>query len=129
MHKKWTVIFYETSDGRCEISQFLDSLSTRNRAKAYAWFESLETRSPNLPRPYADLLEEGIHELRIKLSGGQYRILYFFCYGDFVVLSHAFHKMTDKVPKSEIHKAKANRTEFVKRYDPKRLKEMTHEDA
>ncbi len=29
----------------------------------------LEEKGPPLPRPYADLLTDGIHELRVKLSG------------------------------------------------------------
>ena len=34
-----------------------------------ASIELLEDKRPNVPRPYADLLEDGIHELRIKLTG------------------------------------------------------------
>jgi len=46
--------------------------------KIFSVFYYLEKQGPNLPRPYTDLLEDGIHELRIKLSGEQIRILYFF---------------------------------------------------
>ena len=49
-----------------------------------------------------DLLQDGIHELRIKLSGVQVRILYFFCYKDIIILTNIFDKHTDRVPKSEI---------------------------
>jgi hypothetical protein len=38
---------------------------------------------PTLPRPYADLLKDGIHELRIRLSGDHIRMLYFFCFRKF----------------------------------------------
>jgi phage-related protein len=83
---------------------------------------------PILPRPYADILEEGIHELRIKLSGNQIRILYFFCYKNFIVLAHAIQKTTDKVPKSEIKKAQKYREDFLKRYTETQLKEVQDED-
>jgi len=57
----------------------------------------------------------GIHELRVKLSGDEIRILYFFCYQDFIVLTHAFQKTTDKVPDAEIRKAKKYRQDFLQR--------------
>ncbi|MFQ5640927.1 MAG: type II toxin-antitoxin system RelE/ParE family toxin [bacterium] len=61
-------------------------------------------------------MEEGIHELRVKLSGEQTRILYFFCFRNLIVLTHAFIKSTDKVPKAEIIKAKKYRDDFLKRF-------------
>ena len=64
-----------------------------------------------MPRPYADILEEGIHELRIKLTGTQTRILYFFCYQNIIVLTNVFEKHTDKVPKAEIKLAKESRVD------------------
>ena len=69
-----------------------------------------------MPRPYADILEDGIHELRIKLTGTQVRILYFFCYQNIIVLSNVFDKHTDKVPKTEIVMAKDNRMDFLSRF-------------
>ena len=85
--------------------EFIDSSKSKNQAKILSLISYLEDLGPNLPRPYADILEDGIHELRIKLSGDQIRILYFFCYKSFIVLTHVFNKNTDKVPKSEIKKA------------------------
>jgi phage-related protein len=83
----------------------------------------LETDGPNLPRPYADLLKDGIHELRIKLTGTQVRILYFFCYQNIIVLTHVFVKHTNTVPESEIALAKSYRTDFLSRYSEKDIKE------
>ncbi len=76
----------------------------------------LEERGPNVPRPYADILTDGIHELRVKLSGDQYRMLYFFCYRNFIVMTHAFHKKSTRVQKKEIKKAINYRTDFLERY-------------
>ncbi len=70
---------------------------------------------PLLPRPYADVLRDGIHELRIKISNGQVRILYFFVFEDKIVLTHPFYKNTSKVPEKEIKKAIQIREEYVKR--------------
>ena len=66
MHK-WHVIYYETKEGKCPIEEFISSKSINNRAKIFSLLSFLEEKGPNLPRPYADLLENGIHELRVKL--------------------------------------------------------------
>jgi phage-related protein len=79
---------------------------------------------PNLPRPYSDLLTDGIHELRIKLSGNQIRILYFFCFKNFIILTNQFVKNSDKVPKSQITKAKKRRDVFLEKYNEMDLKRL-----
>lgn len=112
----WEVIYYETEDHKCPIMEFIDSRKKRNQAKVLSYVSLLQDNGPNLTRPYADLLEEGIHELRVKLSGEQTRILYFFCFRNLIVLTHAFIKTTNKVPKAEIKKAKKYRDDFLKRF-------------
>jgi DNA-binding XRE family transcriptional regulator len=77
---------------------------------------------PNLPRPYADLLTDGIHELRVKLSGDEVRILYFFCFREFIVLTHSFIKRTRKVPQSEIDQARKYQADFLNRFDEDKLR-------
>ena len=104
------------------VKEYIDSLSLRERAKTMALIELLEDKGPNLPRPYADLLEDGIHELRIKLSGTQVRFLYFFCYQSTIVLTNVFDKHSAKVPKSEINIAKESRVDFFNRYTEKDIR-------
>jgi len=82
----------------------------------------LEERGPVLPRPYADLLKGGIHELRFKLSGNQVRFLYFFCYRDLIVLTNCFIKNIKQVPEKEIKRAMKARDDFLKRYSEKKLR-------
>ncbi len=127
-NKAWTVIYYESSEGNCPVIEFIDSLSKRNQAKIFSFLSLLEKKGPILPRPYADLLENGIHELRIKLSGIQVRVLYFFCYQEYIVLTHPFTKTTDKVPTAEITKANAFRMDFLKRFNEKNLREVKNEN-
>lgn len=128
MSRRWHVLYYETADGKCLVQNFIDSRKDRDQAKIFSWLSLLETHGPTLPRPYADLLTDGIHELRIKLSGEQLRILYFFCFKDFVVLTHAFSKYTSEVPQAEIKKAKAYRDDFLSRFNEKKLKEAINEN-
>jgi len=128
MDNKWIVVYYESAEGKCPVMEFIDSHTQRNQAKVLSLISFLEEKGPTLPRPFADLLEDGIHELRIKLSGDQIRILYFFCYKNVIVLTHAFPKTTDKVPKSEINKARKYREDFLQRFTRAQLKELQNED-
>lgn len=116
MSIKYKVIYYETVDGQCPVQEFIDSRKISNQAKILSIIAELENKGPNLPRPYADTLRDGIHELRTKLSGEQARTLYFFCYKEFIILTHSFIKRQDEVPNAEIEKAKAIREDFLSRY-------------
>lgn len=118
----WHVLYYETDDGKCAVKEFIDARTERNQARILAAIATLEERGPNLPRPYADLLEDGIHELRIRLSGDRTRILYFFCFKDFIVLTSVFAKKSARVPASEIRQAKRHRADFLSRFDEKTLR-------
>jgi hypothetical protein len=89
---KWRIIYYEDEEGYSEIFDFIDSQKNKNKAKILSWLSILEEKGPILPRPYAALLEDGIHELRIKLTGNQVRILYFFCFKQFIILTNQFTK-------------------------------------
>jgi hypothetical protein len=128
MNNKWTVIYYETTDKRCPIEEFIDSRDKKNQAKILAMISYLEEMGPNLPRPYSGLLDDGIHELRIKLSGEQIRTLYFFCYKEFIVLTNSFIKNSSVVPDAQIKKSKAARIDFLKRYSEKELKVLVNEN-
>jgi phage-related protein len=125
---KWYVIYYEDINGYSKVFEYIESLKISHQTKVLNWIEKLEELGPNLPRPYADLLEDGIHELRIKISGKQIRIFYFFCYKDFIVLTHDFIKNTDKVPIREIKKAMKIRDEFLSRYSIEKLRKEYNEN-
>ena len=124
----WKVIYYETENGVSEIYDFINNQKITDKSKILAWISTLEEQGPTLPRPYADLLKNGIHELRVKLSGKQTRTLYFFCYKDYIILTHTFIKNTDKVPEKEIKKAEKIKEDFLNRYDEEKLKEAINEN-
>jgi len=127
MSSKWHVLYYETASGSSPVQEFIDTRKDRDQAKIFSWLNVLEEQGPNLPRPYADLLIDGIHELRIKLRGDQVRVLYYFCYKEFIILSHAFIKNINVVPKSEIKMAQKYRDDFLARFDEKKIREVFHE--
>ena len=124
MGNKWYVLYYEAINGSCPVQEFIDNQNKRNQAKILSFFSLLEKKGPILPRPYADLLKKGIHELRVKLQGKQTRFLYFFCFKNLIILTHGFVKTTAKIPKGEIKKAMEYRDDFLKRIDDKQLQEL-----
>ena len=128
MKRKWHILYYETEDGLCPVQEFIDSRKERDQAKILSWISLLADQGPSLPRPYADLLTDGIHELRVGLSGDQVRVLYFFCFKDFVILTHAFVKRTGRVPQFEIDRVRRYRDDFLKRFDERRLREVIDEE-
>lgn len=121
MANSWKIIYYEDRDGKSEIFDYIENKKESNQSKIFAYLEKLEELGPNLPRPYADILTDGIHELRIKLSGDQVRILYFFIFQKYIILTHAFIKNTDKVPRREIKKAKQCREDFEQRFTKEKI--------
>jgi phage-related protein len=127
--RKWHVMYFEDARGYSHALEFIENRGVREKAKVLAWLEQLEQQGPNLPRPYADLLEDGIHELRVKLSGNQVRILYFFCFRDFIIITNAFIKTSEKVPKNEIQTAKKYRADFLSRYTETFLRRIANENS
>jgi phage-related protein len=123
MEKEWIIVFYEEKNGSCPVQEFLDSRDVKNRRKIISLIQYLQQMGINLPRPYSDILTDGIHELRIKLSGEETRTLYFFCFENYIVLTHTFIKTTEKVPYNEIKKAIQYREDFINRYKKNNIKE------
>jgi hypothetical protein len=96
--------------------------------KVLHFLELLEEMGPTLPRPYADLLEDGIHELRIKLSGDQMRLLYFFCFETCIIVYRALKKNTSKLPDEYIREIVQYRALFLSRMDPNAIRRLTDVD-
>lgn len=72
------VVFFCHSDGSCPFLHWLDLLSEDVQNKCMVRIERLAERGYELRRPEADLLRDGIYELRASREGIHYRILYFF---------------------------------------------------
>ena len=98
------------------MDEFLDNLEKRARAKVFKWLGLLEEQGPALPRPYADILEGPIRELRIGIGRLEARLLYFFHKQTIVVVTHGFLKKTPAVPPGEIERAMRARADWLNRY-------------
>ena len=96
--------------GRLSCLRWLDGLPEKVRMKCIARIERLKAMGYELRRPEADVLRDGIHELRVKHGHVNYRVLYFFSGGQ-AVLSHGCTK-EDVVPDIEIERAVRRKIQF-----------------
>lgn len=87
-------------------------LPNKHRAKVLASVALLEEEGNRPGRPFAAHLEDGIYELRIRVSTIRYRILYYFWKRGTIVLTHGFVKKGALVPAREIERAKRFKGEW-----------------
>jgi hypothetical protein len=126
---KWHILYCDKLSQVCPITDFIESQPDKHQVKILRFLELLQEMGPSLTRPYADLLRDGIHELRMTLSGDHVRLLYFFCFQQFIILYEAFFKHTDKVPDKYIRQTLEYRDTFLERITPKDLENIIHADA
>ena len=85
---KIRVVFYREPGGSAPVLEWLDGLPPKAQDKCLVKIERLRDLGHELRRPEADLLRDGIYELRVGLQGLNYRILYFFHGRAAAVLAH-----------------------------------------
>ncbi|MCF6246127.1 MAG: type II toxin-antitoxin system RelE/ParE family toxin [Desulfobacula sp.] len=126
MNPKWQIVFCDEMEDGCPVTQFINTCQPKHQVKILRLLSLLEEQGPTLPRPYADILTDGIHELRFSLSRDNVRVLYFFCYQRFIVLYSAFFKNTRKVPERHINKVVKYRDHFLSRISKAKLEKVSH---
>ena len=122
----YTVEFYETQDGECQVWDFLEGLRIKaatnkdariQHKQASLYIELLQQNGTHLNENITKHLEDGIWELR----PGNNRVFYFFFQDDVFVLLHQFRKKSQKTPKREIEKAKRGRDDYLSRKENGKL--------
>jgi len=109
------VVFFKEATGGAPVVEWLSELLHENKkawANCRARIEMLAEFGHELRRPAADILRDGLYELRAKQGHVQYRILYFFHGRNVAILAHALTK-EDKVPDVDIERAIARKKVFV----------------
>ena len=113
MENKYSIEFFEKSNGTYPAEEYIESLDTKLAAKVYRTLGILEENGPDLREPYSKHLDDGIFEVRAKVSTNISRVLYFFYIGMRIILTHGFTKKVQKTPPLEIERAKSYRKEFL----------------
>lgn len=106
------VIFFAEDNGTCPVLDWLDAIPAKARDQCIVRVERLGELGHELRRPEADYLRDDIHELRVRLSRVNYRMLCFFHEGG-AVISHGLTKK-DVVPDREIDLAVERGGRFMK---------------
>ena len=108
--------FYTTENGKCPISDFLDSLSGKQVQKVL-WVLQLIEELDVTPATYLKKLTntDDIWEVRVMNSGNIFRLLGFFDDDNLVVLNHGFQKKTQKTPAKGISVAEKRRKDYLLR--------------
>ena len=122
----YTVEFYETQDGECQVWDFLEGLRIKaasnkdariQHKQASLYIELLQQNGTHMNENITKHLEDGIWELR----PGNNRVFYFFFQDDIFVLLHQFRKKSQKTPKREIEIAKRERDDYLSRKENNKL--------
>ena len=111
-----TVYIYRDASGESPFLEWFRELDQQDRRAANACIiriQLLATLGHQLRRPHADLLRDGIYELRARVGHVNYRILYFFHGRQVAILSHAFTK-EQAIPPAEIERAIARKKLYEK---------------
>ncbi len=109
------LLFFQDADGVAPVWEWLKDLRAEN-PKAYAKclvrIRRLVELGHELRRPEADLLRDGIYELRARLGTVNYRLLYFFHGRNVAVLAHAITK-ENEIAVIEINRAVERKRAFI----------------
>jgi phage-related protein len=109
-----TDIAFYAEDDTVPVLDWLEDLYRLDKkaaAECIARVRLLAQFGHELRRPHADILRDGIYELRAKRGRVQYRILYFFHGRNVALLAHALTK-EDKVPAIDIHRAMERKRKY-----------------
>lgn len=98
---KTQVVFYQEVDGTVPVLEWFDDLSAKAQDKCRVRIQRLSELGHEMRRPEADLLRDGIYELRVGLQHVNYRILYFFHGRVAAILAYGLTK-EDRVPSADI---------------------------
>jgi phage-related protein len=110
----WTTEFYKTESGGSPVSDFLDGLDMKTRARFRWSMEQLRVRNVSARAPLVRHLEGDLWELREESQTNIFRIVCVFYTGRRIVFLHAFQKKAQKTPSRELATARQRHQEFLR---------------
>ncbi len=99
--KKITVLFYENSNAKKPVQEWLYSLSKDDRKIIGEDIKKVEYGFP-IGMPTCRKLESKLYEVRSNISDGRIARVIFTVISDYMILLNGFIKKTQKTPKAEI---------------------------
>lgn len=116
----WNIEFYATKNGNEPVTQFLNSLSSKHRAKAIWEIDLLEKHGLSMKMPYVKNIQgkkyKGLMELRVQQGNNISRIFYFLPLNNTFVLLHGFIKKDWKTPRKELETALRYKEDYIRRF-------------
>lgn len=112
------LLLYRDGDGTIPVLDWLQDLQRTNEAafhKCLFLLNLLEEHGRDLRRPRADMLRDGVYELRTQVRNVHYRLLYGFVGQDVALVAHGLTKLK-QVPDRDIDLAVERLARF--RADP-----------
>lgn len=109
------VVFYRDRRGGCQPCDYARMMTKRHQAKLKRAFLVLREAGEEISREYGKRLRNGVWELRVNVEHHNHRFLYGFV-GRVVLVTSAFLKKTDAVPRIEIERARLRLKDWEEQY-------------
>ena len=109
--KKITALFYENTNGKKPVREWLYSLSEDDRKIIGQDIKTVEYGFP-IGMPVCRKLESKLYEVRSNISDGRIARVVFTVMAEYMILLNGFIKKTQKTPKSEIDLALKRKKEI-----------------
>ncbi len=112
----YTIEFFEENE-IFPVAEFINTLSTKEKAKILREIELLRAFGFSLGMPYIRKIAgtDELWELRIQCGSNDYRIFYFHYIKGIFILLHAIKKKTDKTPVRDIQMALSRIKKYYQR--------------
>lgn len=105
-------VYYESENGQRPVEEFFSSLNNKTRAKILARIDFLEEHWHELRRPYVDIIEDGLWELRVQFARSKARVIYAYMFRDYIILLHGFLKTTGSILQADKLAARKRMLDF-----------------
>ena len=108
------ILFYKSKSQRSFIEEFLDTLSNKEVEKVLWVFKLIREDESVSSKFYKKLANtDGIIEIRVQHANNNFRFLGFEHEGKLIILTNAFKKKDQKIPKNEIELAQNRKKEYI----------------
>ena len=107
------VSFFASLSGRCYVEDFIDGLSSGDKAAVIAVLKDIEAHGLTAVGCQFRQLEGKLWEIKIRAPTGGYRIFYVMVASDEMMCLHAYRKQGQKAPKRELEVARKRLKEVL----------------